>query len=337
MQATTKQRDTAIDIAKGIAILLVFFGHTVTTPALPVRFIYFFHMPLFFFVSGCFFKRATGFLFFAAKRARSILSPVLFIGLPAALLVGFLSSKNGGAPFNALTVLKRFVIQLPDASDLLWFLPCIFVLSLLFYPISIFLKKSRFTRVLTVATVFALSFVTYYLRSIIGIKFLYWHIFQAFWMLPFFTLGYILHQNPTLLSKITRASSLPLWLLGCLVFGFLNTNFFGGGNIIVHSGHLLFLPLFYLSAFCGVFFVIALSKLIKHCKPLEFFGKFSVVFYSLECVQYFVNFIASKLWFAHSSQFVSFGVSVALISAAFAFMSVFVHFISKHLPFVIGR
>lgn len=49
------QRETHIDIAKGIAIILMIIGHG-KLPALADNFIYSFHMPLFFFCSGYFFR-----------------------------------------------------------------------------------------------------------------------------------------------------------------------------------------------------------------------------------------------------------------------------------------
>ncbi len=46
-----KERNKWIDIAKGITIILMVLGHT-TIPDVASRFIWAFHMPLFFIVSG---------------------------------------------------------------------------------------------------------------------------------------------------------------------------------------------------------------------------------------------------------------------------------------------
>ena len=52
-EVLAKQRDAVVDIAKGIGILLVVYGHLHN----PINtFIYAFHMPLFFFLSGFFIK-----------------------------------------------------------------------------------------------------------------------------------------------------------------------------------------------------------------------------------------------------------------------------------------
>lgn len=52
------KRDTAIDIAKAMGILLMILGHCGEIPYMPYRhFIFTFHMPLFFIISGYFFKK----------------------------------------------------------------------------------------------------------------------------------------------------------------------------------------------------------------------------------------------------------------------------------------
>lgn len=45
-------RIKTIDIAKGLGILLVVIGHSMQTGSYPMRVIWTFHMPLFFFLSG---------------------------------------------------------------------------------------------------------------------------------------------------------------------------------------------------------------------------------------------------------------------------------------------
>ena len=69
------QRIVHIDIAKGIGILLVVLAHNGLQAYAPFlhQFIYAFHMPLFFFLSGMFFKPEVGFLELLKKRFNSLL------------------------------------------------------------------------------------------------------------------------------------------------------------------------------------------------------------------------------------------------------------------------
>ena len=91
-----KQRIQWIDIARAMAMFLVFFGHLGDSwfPALKPIFqaIYTFHMPLFFVLSGLFFKPAIEFLSLLKKRTRTLLIPyyvfsVFALAAPAAKML----------------------------------------------------------------------------------------------------------------------------------------------------------------------------------------------------------------------------------------------------------
>lgn len=88
-----KQRDTFLDFAKGIAIFLVVLGH-VLEKSMEQRngvyhFIYLFHMPFFFMLSGYLACRTTAFGGkFYLKKTRSLLLPFFFVGMSFTVLNG---------------------------------------------------------------------------------------------------------------------------------------------------------------------------------------------------------------------------------------------------------
>lgn len=78
----TGKRILWIDYAKSICIYLVLLGHAHASQ--PVTdFIYTFHMPLFFFLSGCLFsfEKHPNFKEFAIKRFKGLMVPYLWINL----------------------------------------------------------------------------------------------------------------------------------------------------------------------------------------------------------------------------------------------------------------
>ena len=75
-----KKRIEYIDIAKGVAIILVLLGHIETCPAGLKSSIYSFHMPLFFILSGYFMKEGTELRLLAKKLFKSLMVPYLIIG-----------------------------------------------------------------------------------------------------------------------------------------------------------------------------------------------------------------------------------------------------------------
>ena len=71
-------RDITVDIAKGLGIFLVVWGHN-SIPECPCKsFIYSFHMPLFFFMAGFFLNENESIRVYIYKRIRTLLVPFGF-------------------------------------------------------------------------------------------------------------------------------------------------------------------------------------------------------------------------------------------------------------------
>ena len=120
-----------LDIARGIGILLVVLGHNDFEAFSPFgqQFIYSFHMPLFFFLSGYFINTSIPFLDYFKKRFNSVLKPYLFtIFLIYFALVSF-------EKISFQTAIGRIIKSLYGSGYYidwvqLWFLPHLFVVSL---------------------------------------------------------------------------------------------------------------------------------------------------------------------------------------------------------------
>lgn len=98
------ERKEWIDIAKGIGILLVVFGHSIGyLDDAGNRFILSFHMPLFFFLSGLCARRSNGeFVPFLKKKVRTLLVPQMLLGIINCLsIIVFF-------PWKELDVIKMF-------------------------------------------------------------------------------------------------------------------------------------------------------------------------------------------------------------------------------------
>lgn len=153
------KRSRALDIAKGIGIILVFIGHIGFSEEI-VKLIYSFHMPLFFVCSGYLYKTEYDKISireFIRKKAKSLMYPYFVLG--TVIIV-----------YNSLVdvFLKRFVlIQLGkrviallygayiwennyEYIGTLWFLPALFCAQIVFYAINRIIKNMRFRAVIIV-------------------------------------------------------------------------------------------------------------------------------------------------------------------------------------------
>ena len=130
-------RIPVIDIMRGLGIILVVMGHISCEPHLSC-WIYSFHMPLFFFISGMSFFVA-GKKMYIWKQVKHLLIPYLFFSI-----LSFVYWRWFELPFredtdvNAMEqFLNIFIAKSGGNSFLynvvLWFLPCLFVSNILFY------------------------------------------------------------------------------------------------------------------------------------------------------------------------------------------------------------
>ena len=128
---TMDSRNVQIDIARGIGILLVVFGHSYFPLHSDKLFdiIFSFHVPLFFLLSGIFLRRELPFSYYVMKRADSLLKPyfitLIFLGIILSLRhkVGLVDFTKGMLYGNGSTL---YWVQL-------WFLPHLFILVSLGY------------------------------------------------------------------------------------------------------------------------------------------------------------------------------------------------------------
>ena len=142
---TKESRLTALDSLRGFGILLVVLGHTSQTSGL-VSWIFSFHMPLFFIISGMLFHERQ-FLDSFKRKAVRLLVPYVFFGTVTlaywALIERRLRGDDGSVP-NALAniVLAHAGVDNYPQNAVLWFLPCLFVTEMLFLGFFLLVNKA---------------------------------------------------------------------------------------------------------------------------------------------------------------------------------------------------
>lgn len=141
MYGQERKRYAALDIAKGIGILLVVLGHCPHVWLPLKQWIYSFHVPLFFLIAGLVWDRASheenGFLngAFLAKRALRLLVPGFLWGLFYMLARALVSRGFRPGCFGWLLYHTENSISKAGSLTPLWFLSCMFVTVCLFEAI----------------------------------------------------------------------------------------------------------------------------------------------------------------------------------------------------------
>ncbi|WP_288060122.1 acyltransferase family protein [Thomasclavelia cocleata] len=128
-----KKRLQWIDIGKGIGICLMYYGH-IGCPDIILRLIYAFHMPLFFFLSGYVLSVDIPIKKFIKKKLSGLIKPFLIFGT-FVILGNFIISLLLNTKYDLFDNLYYLFVQQIGTSARLWFIPCLFVSSLICYYI----------------------------------------------------------------------------------------------------------------------------------------------------------------------------------------------------------
>lgn len=270
-----------VDLAKGFCIVLVVFTHVNTYFSLPYfleEALSIFRMPLYFFLSGLFFKSYEGFDGFLKRKVNKLLIPFLFfylttsVALPNFLHVVGYDVRN--VDVLGWKSLWAFITpphqQFPNAP--IWFLICLFVDNLYFYILYIISNKAgKFkTHVLVVLSFLAGGFGYWLGTSHILLPM---YLDTAMSALPFFCCGYVFNKHSRILYPNEKDKY--LWVLIIVCFAY--TAIFSGkvgymGNTFEIS------PIsVYGCGLAGTLSVIFLAKLIHRLPLFSYWGRYSII------------------------------------------------------------
>lgn len=125
---------------KGLGIILVVFGHSIMANSLPHTFIYLFHLALFYFASGYFFKEKyiSNLKLYIWKRVKALYFPFVKYGLLFLFLhnifykAGLYKSAFSLSEMtkDAVEVLKFFYFE--PLLGIFWFLKSLFIVNVTF-------------------------------------------------------------------------------------------------------------------------------------------------------------------------------------------------------------
>ena len=276
-------RDKHISIAKGIAIILMVVGHS-KCPDLLRNFIYQFHMPLFFILSGYFFKDITDFgsgKTFVVKRIKGLWWPYVYWSIPFMLispyLVGLGYEYGCWDSFHDIVegivwiVLMNFSVE---ALPGFWFLNTLFHASLLVCILSFVCSKLK----LATHNIILLLLICAGILSFVKLPFAHMTVFGAVYASLYLMGGY--YYKKTEKESFYKAASLlllfALTFFGAYYYKVCEFLFCDNPNRVITS--LLF-------GVSGTIFTLGISEKIKDfglfSKILQFVGDNTLVVLAL--------------------------------------------------------
>lgn len=276
------QRVHYIDIARGIAIILMIIGHTLEL-GLTRKIIFSFHMPLFIIISGMFFKKRK------IKEELTHLNKKLIIPYVITIIITYMlryiihNQEIHFLPiiqqiFFGYSNKKTFFTHIDDVW-VLWFIPFLIFCKILYYGID---KITKTNDLLKGIICFCFSSMGIYLSKIN--IFLPWSIDIALSSMLFYYIGYLLNKYH-LIGKVISNQLIYIFIV------ITYTSLLKLGNIELAIRKYPYGMICYITAFCGTIIIFSISQMIeilskKLTKILSWYGQNSMY---ILCVHYLEN------------------------------------------------
>ncbi|MCX7698058.1 MAG: acyltransferase family protein, partial [Candidatus Goldbacteria bacterium] len=257
------EREQWIDNLKGIGIIFIIFGHSISCPDFLIDYFFSFHVPLFFFIAGLNFNTSLleDFRIFLKKRIKRLLIPYMFFNL---LSYGFwvIRVKFFDSPQEVPLIRPLFGILYGNGhnkwlihNEPLWFFVCLFVTQVFLFIILKFTKTKH--SIIIILSIFAMF--SYLDSKYLRIR-LPWSIDIAFNAVVFSGIGYMLKEHFESLRRYKSPLFLILFFLLNILIVFLN------GKVDMNYNKFNNFFLFYIGAFSGIFFWMGISMRIGHSR-----------------------------------------------------------------------
>ncbi len=267
-QLAEKKRIEWIDLAKGICIFLVLANHVYYYQCV---FLEQLRMPLYFVLSGLFFKDYGSLKEFAVKKTNKILIPFVFFYVCSQIFCWAM----------------RWVMGLPDKSlypdflvlftqeywfnNPLWFLLCLYEINILYYIIQRYVQSQK------------LRLMTIIVAGVTGAVFSYTHIKMPLYLgamltaLPFYYLGTVLKKSFVLLYNERRLLQALLGILGVIILtllpSYIPTSVIKFVVNDIEGSYLVAV----MSSSVAVISLLLVCKWVKWLPFFSFIGRYSII------------------------------------------------------------
>lgn len=358
-----KKRLDYLDMAKGIGMVLVLLGHLQGDMIFQLSpyihplcvFIFSFHMPLFFIISGILMAikndEDKSLSQIAKKRFRGIMIPYLwFSGFYLSVVVYALIMKS--IQIETLLVNLWYVIS-GYGMNVLWFLPAIYLAELIFIILRQKIAKSKgeITFIISIVIISVIALIAGYaltkmdtditvnkrIREFITV------LIRPLLACGFITIGYYVHKLWD--KKITEASPITMirrsiYIIGGIILlgvcaGFAHVNNGIDFRTMVFRNVFFFL----LCALSGSFGLILFCKGLPRIGLFTYWGVGSLIFmgtHNSETILYYAMKLAmfANQYLTRARGYICYAIIVLVI---LVYTTAMIFIIQKFFPFVIGK
>lgn len=263
------KRIAYIDLAKGFCIVLVVLFHAkgvLNVHYVGDAFLASFRLPLYFFLSGLFFKDYGGFSAFIIKKVNKLLVPFFFFYLCFSVCLPNLLHSAFGIHFDTIVgwpSLWAFLWPGQYPNIPIWFLWCLFLMNVLFWIIYTTTNSyaGKWSTIILVLLCVVCGFIGSQLIDNQPADFA--NMFKALQSMPFFCFGFLCKHYGGLqqIQGMSQRSVL------CCMLLFLGLSLF----------FTFVYPLYFTAGIVGTLFIVLLSRLLGRLPFFSYVGRYSIM------------------------------------------------------------
>ncbi len=240
-------------------------------------------MPLYFFLSGLFFKEYGGFIDFTIRKIDKLIIPCIFFSFIFVIPDLTLLHPEEADRIFTFSYWKEFIIYPKNTH--LWFLRCLFCSSVLYYIFHTCTRKLHFTlQLILILTIsYGMYNVSHYMLSHVNLNnttggnIIAWlstlEVYKAFTVLPLFLIAHKIKTAQLLSISLSKVQSIFIFIASLLVW-IITTN---GKVSLIGNEIKNNLFLFYIAALGGIGCVWSIARWIKHIPLISYLGRYSLI------------------------------------------------------------
>lgn len=282
------ERSSSIDVLKVILFLSVVLGH-INTPF--HNYIYAFHIPAFFFLSGFLMKRKT----LSDVKLDFVKLIIPFVAFSIfGLIVEFLKRLMLRRDFPELSsmlydIYINFDSTVPYYGFVLWFLPILFLSKLISRCLLIRIDSILMLSLISFIMLFFYVDYKYYLPSLFGID-------KVLVAVPFVLFGFVYRELR--LNKSWLSFSISVSFVGLCVLYSSIPYFDIGSSTVVYAGVSILFPIFLVTALLSIFEILE-GKFSLPSQFLALCGSFSMLFFVFHPYTNNIAYLVANFWGAN--------------------------------------
>lgn len=269
-----RERVKWIDTARFLGIVSIYIGHIGSTAGLVYPYVFQYHVPLFFFISGCMsvYDKERNMGKFLLKKVKRLLLP-MWVFAVLSVVISIIQAGSGESLMDNLLLIAKGCVRNSFLAGSLWFLSCLFVTEVIFKLLSLLMNRWI---VLAAAAVMHIISTVLMNPSPVLVPRWWYNVDSMFYYILYYAIGSVVYPSIEKLFLLnSRRKKALFWILASLTAGVAADTFLGKNTLLAALQRVPYVSSFapMMVALTLIWFNLVVAKLLEHIKWMRRIGQ----------------------------------------------------------------